>query len=243
MRLIRRTELVTEEVQFYNLDNNRNDKQVETEIRALLEEEPLVLGMCETIGNTLPLVSGYWRIQDKTNKSRANIGAYIRKGVPVGEPRWAQHTETWGRTQAKGIHEARATLYIDVDGVQTVIGHVPPKVAGIKAQQEAINIFVRIMAPWKLPKRVGLVRRIRRRRKPRLCIADFNRRRDEPGPGPSQLATRIKGWVLSNRIDTAVFRRLRASNPRYIHQVNGVKLLSDHHHALQFSITYRRKRG
>lgn len=224
---------------FYNLRVGRDGDQVARELRALLAAKPLVLGLCEGVGYDLRAVAGYELVRDRSNKSRANVAAYVAAGH-LHNVRWFDMRETWKRTEHEGIHEPRSWIDLTVGDAQVLVGHQPPKFTNNvdKSQGEGIDFLTRRMAPWTREtwsrrsakgQKVALLR-------PRVVLMDANRRHNETGPGPAELARRIDGWVVGRAIDLAVVRRALATDIEYVTHPNGVVLKSDHPHALTFKL-------
>ena len=233
---------------FYNLDNYRDAGQVKKEIKALLASEPHVLGLCECVGNVIPGLDGWKLIRDTSRPGRENLAAYVRKNVPYAEVRWWDLEETWTKTAegATGQHWPRSWLEFRLGegkGVQTIIGHQPPKgTDNVKAsQQEGIDLLVRRMAPWKRDdwEEKSEEEQANNLACPRLALADYNRKAGEDGPGPSQLASKIDGWTAGSQIDLGVWRGEEASLQDWWYDDSpaGCQLQSDHSDA--FACTLR----
>lgn len=220
---------------FYNLRVGRDLDQVRREIRALLVAEPLVLGLCEGVGYDLVEVPGYDLVRDRSTASRANIAAYVRRGKLRNE-RWHDMHETWHRTEHPGVHEARSWLELRVGKTQVIVGHQPPKFTSNteKAQAEGIAFLTGRMAPWTRANWTKKGNKERALGRPRVVLMDANRRPNEGGPGPTQLARQIDGQVVGTSIDLAVVRGGKVSRVRYVKQPAGVLLRSDHPDALTF---------
>lgn len=220
----------------YNLDNNRPDDQVAYELEAFARLPRLaVLGIVEAIGNTLIDLPGFQKIRSTKNRSRLNIAAYVRDDLDISSISWIDLERTWPRTEGPGIHEARSILAMDVEDTQVIVGHQgPPNIpTAAWVQQEGIDELTTLMAPWK---RAGWIERQRKHQKAakakqRIALADWNRRKGEPGPGPDMLAQRIGGKVIGGRIDAAVVRNVDVTMYGYPERVAGTRLLSDHGHA------------
>ena len=232
------TTLITK---LYNLDNYRGAVTA-NEIRALLEGGPHLLGLCECAGNSLPGVGGYKLIRDTSRPGRENIAAYVSIDVvaPLEDVRWHDCEETWTKTNpgATGQHWPRSWLEFRLNGMQIIVGHQPPKgTDNVKAsQQEGIDLLVRRMAPWTRDDWAEKTdeQKDKAYALPRVALADYNRGPNEDGPGPRQLVNKIDGWQLGQQIDAAVCRGGDCSpkDAKYVHEVKGVTLGSDHHDAL-----------
>ncbi len=217
---------------FYNCapagDPGRRE-QLPKELRALVRSGPRVLGLCETIGYTLPALDGYDLIRDTSRPGRANIAAYVEKqGRDLTDVRWHDLDQTWSRTEHPGTHPARSWLEFFLDGDQFIIGHQPPKGTDnvLASQREGVELVVDLMAPWITH---GNGRGKNRRR---MALADWNRRRYEFGPGPGEIARRIGGEVNGSHIDAAVTRNWHVLEAIYVETIRGTTLRSDHPSAL-----------
>lgn len=220
------------ETVFYNLDNHRDDAQVARELHAIAATSPTEIALVECIGNRLPNLPGYDLIADDSRPGRANIAAYVRHRLPVHGIRWHDREETWSRTEGPGIHPPRSDLEYRLGRVQRLIAHQPPKGTDntTAAQAEGIDVLAAAMRPHR-PKRIA---RAVERLRPRLLTWDANRRSGEPGPGPDQLAKRVGGKVtLGDRIDQALGRRVRVHSAAVVDTFAGVRLRSDHGHAIR----------
>lgn len=221
---------------FYNLRVGRAGGQVEKEIRAILDTRPAVLGMCEATGYTLPGVEDYVKVRDTSNKSRANIAAYVKASLGPSNVQWHDLKQTWTRTAegAHGQHEPRSLVEFRAGPLQVLVHHQPPKGTDNTkpAQVEGIDKLTARMAPWT---RTDWDDRsdddkAEAKAQPRVVLWDANRRPDEEGPGPSTLAGRIDGAPIGAKIDGAVIRgkNVAASAVEYPTRVSGVELYSDH---------------
>jgi hypothetical protein len=219
---------------FYNVDNNRDPQQVNKELKALLNTDeqdhtkrPAVLGLCETTGLDLPDIGGYKKVRDRSTKSRANIAAYVRNDLFNGHVQWVDLTFTWPKTQGSGMHEPRSYVFFEVGQMQTLVYHAPPKNAknSKKGQQQGIDSLTGKMNPK--PDAND-----HQTEKGRWALGDWNRRKSERGPGPTQLGNKIDGKVYGGKIDALVKRgKGKVTNVEYVTAVDGVKLKSDHGHA------------
>lgn len=230
---------MSERIAFYNLDNNRDDGVVREELLAAADRGYALLGLCETIGNRLVDLKGYERISDNTTRSRQNIAAYVRKDLPITNVDWHDCSFRWPRTEGPGIHEPRSWLLLEVGQreTQVLIGHQPSRYVdgALAGQQEGIDVCERYMAPWT---RQGWTSRLGKhqraaRKKPRLALADWNRRSGESGPGPDALARAIRGRVDGGGIDAMVSRNVDVRDWRYVQRIGDVRLHSDHKHAFE----------
>ena len=233
-----------ERVLFYNLDNNRDTAQVNKEIKALLDldsplkERPAVVGFCEAF-YSLNSYKGFTKVRNTKNKSRKNIAAYVREDLFGGDVKWHDLKETWSRTNpgATGQHEPRSYVSFLLGQMQFIVLHQPPKqVDNAKAaQKEGIDLLVSLMKPKEDASD-------KQRSRPRIALGDYNKRKGEPSPGPDDLAERISGANVANKIDTAV-RRGDGSikNESYPEKIGGVTLKSDHGHAFRFDLSVPEK--
>ena len=218
------------------------------EIRALLADHPAILALSEAIGYRLPGVKGYRRLRDASRPGRANIAAYVRDDLPVTRVRWHDMRRTWPRTEHPGTHPARSWLEFRAGEVQVLVGHQPPKLPQsipfanfivTEGQMEGIRLLQRRMAPWR--RNIFWNKLVLRRTKarPRIALADWNRRPGEDGWGPSRLAELIDGNVVGGRIDCAVVRNLVCVSAEYRAMFAGVRLGSDHKEAFTFAAVPR----
>lgn len=221
--------MTTYEVLFYNVDNGRQLDQVTKELRALcdvdapLVDRPALLGLCETTGLNMPAIDGFKLVRDTSRQGRANISAYVRKDLFGGNVHWVDLQTTWSNTQKPGTHWPRSYVVFKVGQMQAVVYHAAPKNADTckKAQQEGIDSITAQMQPPDPDQP-----------RPRLALADWNRKKDEAGPGPSMLAGNIGGRVAGAKIDAGVWRGdATLDHVEYPTKVNGVTLKSDHGHA------------
>lgn len=224
---------------FYNLQVGRDRDQVARELRALLTDRPVLLGVCEATGYLLPRFRGYTLLRDTSRPSRANVAAWVREDL-YRHHRWHDLTETWTRTEHPGTHEPRSWLEVSTGrgavGMQTLVGHQPPKGTDNTqaAQAEGIALLERRMTPWRNPGWTGNSSLARLRT--RLVLMDANRRTGEPGPGPDTLAAAIGGRVVGQGIDCAVVRNGNPGAARYVRAAAGVTLGSDHERAFTFLV-------
>lgn len=231
---------------FYNVQVARDPAQVAKELNALLASGPEVLGLCETTGYKLPAVKGYKLFRDTSTRSRANVAAYVRATVKTSSAHWHDCAETWDRTEHPGTHEPRSWLEFRLDGCQVMVGHQPPKGTSNThaAQAEGIDLGTARMAPWTGTRwdRKPPEEKTTAKARPRLSLADWNRRPTEAGPGPGQLARRIQGWTMGAKIDGAVARGdATPLGTKYVDCPQGVPLKSDHRDALVVRLSVAKK--
>jgi hypothetical protein len=218
---------------FYNLQVGRLPAVVNHELEAMLSEAPLIVCGAEAVGYHLAQRHGYTLIRDRSREGRANLFAYLRDtpAYPLGKPRWTDQHQTWTRTQHPGRHAPRSLLHVRVGPLQLVVGHAPPRGTDntVVAQQEYASAILNVMSrgtrQWA-------------RTRPRLALADWNRRPGELGPGPTWVASRLGGSVWGDTIDCAVSRHLEVKGSQLVSNVQGVPLGSDHRHAfvLRFAL-------
>lgn len=221
-------------VWFYNARVGRRDSTLATEVRALLGDRPLALGLVETVGYDLPTAPGYTLIRDRSTRPRANIAAYIRSDAACAW-RWVDLAETWPRTEHPGTHEPRSILSVRVGRMQVVVGHAPPRAATPAARREWWQALLPILDPRQRPAwdKRGPLHRARALLRPRLLLADFNALAGHDHPSQAWLAGQIGGQVRGTRIDAAVVRQVRIDGWAYRGAVGGVRLRSDHKHAFR----------
>lgn len=232
------------DVVFYNLDNNRPDNPVAEELHGIEASRPDVVGLVETIGNRLVDLDGYRLIRDTSTDGRANIAAYVRRELTLDHVEWHPMSFTWPRTEGPGRHPAREALSFDAGGVQYVLAHQPPRNAlgFIQGQREQMEKIVSLAAPWT---RGGFINRARTwqqggYRKKRVVLADWNWHRGLEGPSPVELARRMGGAVMGEKIDAAVVRGWDRVQHRYMTRIGGVNLRSDHGHCLWLTLKQAR---
>lgn len=228
---------------FYNLDNYRG-RETGPEIRALLEDRPLLLGLCEVHGNRLPDVKGYRIVRDRSNRSRANIVTYVRDDVPLEGIDWLDLVGTWPRTNpgAVGVHEARSYLVLTLGRMPVIIWHQPPKNArdAWTLQWEGVNAVVRLVAPWRREswnRKRDVVRRRLAKLRPWMVLGDGNRRTGETGPGPDSVASIADGAVYGPWVDQLTAGgQLEVTGMRKLPRVDGEPLDSDHKGAISYMV-------
>ncbi len=220
---------------FYNLRVGRSRAQIAKELNALarvnkpLTKRPALIGVCEAVGYSLPNIDGYRTKRDRSRPSRANIAAYVREDLDAGILWWIDLKFWWPRPNGPGNHAPRSWLVTRVGRIQVIVGHQPPLNArnAAQGQMEGINALARRMRPGKTPNR------------PRLALADWNRRKGE-SHGPSALAGLIGGYVVGGKIDAVVWRGGEGSKcgrGRYRRTAGLTLLKSDHKHALTVRVT------
>jgi hypothetical protein len=227
---------------FYNVQVNRDPNRVDKEIRALLARRPAVLGLCETIGYDLPCPDDYRVIRDRSNKSRANIAAYVKQNLDLSDKKWHDLKETWSRTETTGTHEPRSILEFRAGRLMVWVAHQPPKGTDNTqaAQMEGIDKLTARMAPWTREDWDDRTEADKAAAKDqaRVVLWDSNRGPNEDGPGPEMLCNRIDGESIGAQIDNAVGRGGSVKcgkDARYLHSVDGVEMKSDHYDAFLFT--------
>lgn len=226
-------------VWYYNLEVSRNAEQVARELRAILSIKPAVLGVCEAVGYRLPAFPGYRLVRDISRPGRANVAAYVATAYPIRHIRWTDLEQTWERPKHPGIHPARSVLTMLVAGVQVTVHHQPPRFTNneIRSQEEGNDALIEIMAPWTRAtwNAKTQAQREHGRQRPRLTVEDANRTARDGGPSPAVVARAVKGRVTpETRIDCAITTgQIKVDNWAIVGIVAGVRLQSDHKHALQ----------
>lgn len=202
---------------FYNLDNGRDPKKVNLERKAILDTRPAIFGWCEGFGYRFPPVAGYDLLHSTATPGRWNVGAYVDKSLGLLSWNYTDSALTWERPDRPGQqHWPRSTLHARLeDGRQLVIGHRPPNTrlhdtGPAQAEWDAI---------------VGRLLTRGRDTRSRVALADWNGR-------PVELATHVDGRIRGNRNDAAVTVNMDAGPVKYVSEVRGVPLKSDHRHAL-----------
>lgn len=236
------TRRVEETFVVYNFDNNRPEHILRAELTALLTTyRPLVLGGLEAY-DAMP-IKGYRLVTFKSNKSRANIAAYVRDDLQVHSHIWHDLRRTWPRTQGPGTHEPRSILSLRVTGAgldraQVVVTHAPPKNATRQAIREHERALRRICAPW--TRRVQWTLRTKKsrqraRNRQRIVLMDGN----DPGRTntmPVRLSVAMRGVLAVHTVDTAVLRNIVVRAAHHIESIANagttIRLDSDHKRAL-----------
>lgn len=203
------------------LSSGAAQRQVFSEVRALLSTRPYAVTLCEAINWTLLPSPGYVLLRDTSTPGRENVAAYVKSSSYLGH-RWVDLKETWPRTDHPGEHPARSILVIRLKSVQLIALHQPPRAAGAAAMEEGLTAVERILKPGFLKSRF----------RPRIAIGDYNARCGERF-GPDKLSGRVADC---HHIDTAVTRNVRVSGVTYPTAVNGLKLSSDHNHVLRLGV-------
>jgi len=233
-------------MQFYNVQVGRDPNRVADEIRGLLDPRPAVLGLCETVGYSLPGVADYICIRDRSTESRANIAAYVKASLDLRDVKWHDLHETWTKTApgATGQHAPRSILEFRAGRLFVLVAHQCPKGTDNTkpAQQEGVDKLTARMAPWTRDdwgERTD-EDKAEAKRQARIVLWDSNRMPGEDGPGPDSLARNIDGKVCGGQIDNAVWRGGSGEvngvhDVRYADWVGGVEMRSDHHDALLFT--------
>lgn len=220
----------------YNLAPGRDARALE-EVDAILDTNPAVVVFTEAIGYQLPDRKHHQLVRDRSKPGRANIAMYVHNDLPVTRVNWVDLHQTWARTQHPGTHDPRSFLDVRAGRLQLIGAHQPPKGTSnvVRSQQEGVDTLVDLMTPWRRKGWDGDAAAARV--KPRAVLMDANRRADEAGPGPAEVARRIGGETVAPGIDTAVVRGGHVSDVRQVRKVAGLELQSDHDHALRLTWT------
>jgi len=226
---------------FYNLDNNRPTNQVQTEVRALLEARPAILGLCETTGADLPGVEDYVKVRDRSRPGRDNLTAYVKTSLEVSDVRWHDLEETWSKTNpgATGQHWPRSILEFRAGRLRVFVAHAPPKgTDNVKAsQREHVEKLADRLTPWKQADWSGDEEAARAQA--RVVLWDANRAHGEGDYGPDTLTNRCNTTNAGQRIDLGTWRGSDVKdhiNAAYFTTAAGVRLESDHGHAFRFTL-------
>lgn len=224
----------TATVAFMNIAPSRSHQQVHRELCAIAEG-CTVVGLVEAIGypDEILSVPGFRLIRDRSNPSRANVAALVRKGHKVRGIRWWDMRRTWPRTEHGGRHEPRSFLTFLVDTTMVGVYHAPPAVAGDYVQAEGIDALIQHFQP-RTGSGVRARLATRRNARPVVIVMDSN---DHGGKTQARLAKAIGGQVVGARIDCAVVRNAVPGPATYASTVHGVPLLTDHVGRLAFDVT------
>lgn len=190
--------------------------EANADIEAILRTNPALTLGCESVlkGPLPPAPKGVVKMRDTSTPGRANIFAYARD--PDGEIRekWTDCSTEFPRAQHPhlGPHPARSILQFPFQGQQIVVAHKPPlwKGAG-KARWEHDQRLRRIMNPDK------------DRDRAHLLFWDCNGMK-----GAQALARRVEGWVVGDKIDNSVVRRIQVVEHGYRRSVGGHTFATDH---------------
>jgi hypothetical protein len=219
----------------YNLDNNRPNDQMVKEVKAIAKFGDDVLCFCEAVGYNMPGLDGFVMYdRDKSRPGRENIVTYVNVKWPIDKNRsqWHDLNQTWTRTNpgASGQHWPRSIQEVVIGQVQLLNLHNPPKGTDNvqKSQQESIDKLVKRMTPNPDDSQSN--------KRPRISVGDFNRRPEEDGPGPGQLANKVGGYSTGDKIDCAVRRQMGLQWVKYLANANGVDLKSDHGHMMRIML-------
>lgn len=230
---------------FYNLDNNRDPKQVEREVRGILTGwRPAILGLCECNGYPKWGVEDYVLIVDESKPGRANLRAYVKASINRDPEKWHDCKQTWSRTNpgASGQHWPRSILEFRAGRLQVLIAHQPPKGTDNvkKSQKEGTDKLTARMAPWSRDDWAARTDddKATAKTQARLVLWDANRRTGEGDYGPDTLTRAISGYAVNQRIDGCVYRGGTCANITYPTKTNdGTTLKSDHKHAFRCEVT------
>lgn len=238
-------------LEFYNVDNARDHGQVQKELKALLDPRPAALGLCECEGlkpgNGLPQLDDYRIIRDASKPGRENIVCYVKASLGVDDSsiKWIDCKETWTKTNpgAKGQHWPRSILSFRAGRLHILVAHAPPKGTDNvqKSQQEHCDKLVAQMAPWTRDDWKDKTDQQKKDAKAqaRVVLWDANRTKNEDGPGPKQLGSKIDGNTAGDKIDCGTWRGgdvQGTANIAYFNKIAGVDLKSDHGHAFKFDL-------
>lgn len=260
---------------FYNIgpfhEAGRDEADLERELHGMTRSRPEVvgIGLCETAGwGGLPTLPGFYPpIRDRSTQGRANVSAYLSRGLRFepGSERWHDRKIQWERTEhdsaneSRDNHPARSDLEVVASDVQFGFAHQPP--AGIRsirpphdwitdeAQQEGIDLWTARMAPWTREDWDERSPESKREAKQRLRMLFWDPNRDPHAPlsepGPHMLAHRIGGHQEGTSIEGCVVRGGHPYRPRKQRQVGGVKMGSDHKGAFLTTVVkeVRAKKG
>lgn len=229
-------------LRFYNCappSPERGSTRLARELEAIVDDKPVLVGLAETIGYSLPELRGYTKIRDTSTPGRANVAVYLRTDHQASRVTWFDMHQTWPRTDHPGTHPARAWVELRFDGgVQALVGHqgpkLPPRAGGAettrRVQQEGIAFLTRRLAPWlrdDWPAR-SEKQKARSLHRPRIVLADWNRGPLEDGPGQRDLARTINAVAVGTHIDGAVVRGATVTGAHYANVFEGVRLGTDH---------------
>lgn len=202
---------------FLNLGpSSTTPAEADSDIRAILRTNPALLLGCESVGKGALPAPGPNRvkIRDTSNSGRGNIFAYVRDADESLDWKWTDCSKEFPRAEHPqlGPHPARSILQFPFQGEQIVVAHKPPlwKGAG-PARWEHDQRLRRIMNPGKNQDRG------------RLLFWDCNGMK-----GAQALARRIDGWVVGDKIDNTVVRRIQVVEQGYRRSIGGHTFATDH---------------
>jgi hypothetical protein len=205
-------------------DPGRGPTQVRLEQEALANlhnrdrrrRRPKVIADVECIHRPMPMLAGYQLVRDTRDLSHANVALYVRDGLHIGGVKWTMCTKTWPRPEHPdaGPHEPRVILAVRVEDWTFVVAHAPqvaPKTG--PAREEWLDVLEQVIkqAPAKV-----------------LCLSDPNGLGDD-------LARRMPNLTTSKEstpTDAAHARGADLEDVRFLRDVNGIRMLTDHHGAL-----------
>lgn len=186
------------------------------DLEAILATGPgLVLG-CEAVGDggLAKAPKGYVRIRDRSTPGRDNLYAYVKDETGECAHKWRDCKETFPRAQHPhlGPHPPRAILRFSWRGAQIVVAHKPPAWKGAgPARVEHDEYLAKMMNPEP------------NRQRARLLFWDCNGM-----AGAQELADRVDGRVVGDKIDSAVVRKVTVEEWSYKRAVQGHYFSTDH---------------
>lgn len=205
-------------VWFLNLGpgSSTTNREADADINAILHTRPALALGCESDkkGPLPPAPKDYVKIRDTSRPGRSNIFAYVHDPHGKMEWHWSDCTTEFPRAEHPnlGPHPARSILRFPFQGQQIVVAHKPPLWRGAgPARWEHDNRVRRMMNPDKNPDRAHLL------------FWDCNGVK-----GAQTLAHRVDGWLVGDRIDNAVVRKVNVVEQGYREGVNGHQFATDH---------------
>ena len=223
---------------FYNCREGRPNAELMREVHAMLDDQPLFWLGVEAVGYRFEKHKGYDVLHDTSNQSRANVVAYVPSGG-VDHVGYLDLHQTWRNTEHPGMHAPRSFLHFSIEGMQVLNVHQAPRTKygpNTRAQAEGQYRLRQAMAPWTHPgwdQRTDTPRHAALTRA-RLALGDLNGTCQDSGFTPCTLAAAVHGKVVDqHHVDTGVYRNCVVDNVAYPEIVNGVRLHTDHKHALR----------
>lgn len=234
--------MTTEIAYFYNLRELRPHDQVQAEVTAMLNTQPVWFIGCEGVGYRFAAHPNYLQIRDFSKPGRENIVIFVRQDQGLPEHlQWTDLQETWKNPHQRGDHWPRSIVSFRLNGHQ-IVGHQQPQRGTANttaAQAEGQDALTKIMAPWtrKEWRQRSLRSKVAARLRKRLAVADWNGVCTDHGTTPCTIAKAIRGHVYGSKIDAMIARRFRIASTDYLTHVGHVQMLSDHKHCVKFTIS------
>lgn len=219
-------------------DRGPDDNKLQEELGAILEDVVFLAGM-EAIGwRDLPKFPDFDLVRDRSDESRANLCAYLRKdlGFDPDDEVWLQMAKTWKATDHPGQHPPRAILKLPLpQGRKFFVAHNPPltRLHDTGQARKEHNDALRVqLAPWtrsSWPRRTPADQK-RARSVLRACFSDPNVGPD--GLDPKGLAQLIGGTFGGGNIEGVTVVGGTVTDVHFEKRVQGVPMGTDHGHVM-----------